>query len=53
MNDRKRKRAHAMLWAYLYFNMRNEPQGPREILCWRYLIEWAALGGKPDEAKGL
>lgn len=49
---RKRKRAHALMWAMLVYDMRAQPVGPRTIISWRYLLEWAMLGGKPDEVPG-
>lgn len=46
---RKRKRVHAMMWAYLVFAAKNLPAQGREVACWLALLEWASLGGKPDE----
>lgn len=46
---RKRKRVMAMMWAYLVFAARKLPIQGREPQCWLYLLEWASLGGTPDE----
>lgn len=39
---RREKRCHMMMWAILTH--------PHPVLHWRYLLEWAVLGGNPDEA---
>jgi hypothetical protein len=46
---RKRKRVHAMMWAHLVFHARKLPVADRDAKCWLYLLEWASLGGTPDE----
>jgi hypothetical protein len=42
---RKQKRCHMMMWAILTHGSRLNPALP-----WLYLLEWAALGGTPEEA---
>lgn len=42
-------RLNAMQHAYLIFHAKNVPERMRMILCWRHLLEWASLGGKPEE----
>ena len=42
-------RRQAMLHAYLNFHARKTDPVLREILVWRLLLEWASLGGRPDE----
>ena len=42
-------RTTLLLYAGLFYSMRNEPRGPREVLSWIYLLEWARLGGKQSE----
>lgn len=39
---RKQKRIHLMAWAMLM-------QTAQPALSWMYLLDWARLGGKPDE----
>ena len=46
---KRAERKRAMLWAYLTFHMKHQPQEARERICWMLLLEWAAAGGKPDE----
>jgi hypothetical protein len=41
---RKQKRVHMMMWAILLRDYKLNP-----ALHWMYLLEWAALGGQPDE----
>ena len=41
------RRVHLMLWAYLHFHAKKHAN--REKVSWAYLLEWARLGGKPDE----
>lgn len=45
-------RLRFMLWAYRVFRSRKTPQEPREKATWGLLLEWASLGGKPDEVIG-
>jgi len=42
LSPNKRKRANMFMWAILTLPI-------REDLSWHYLLEWASLGGKPDE----
>ena len=49
ISDSKRERCTLMLHAYLIFHAKKEPQGSREVLSWLLLLEWARLGGQPDE----
>lgn len=46
---RKRRRMHAMCWARLTYAMRAIPAARRELTSWLYLMEWARLGGQPEE----
>jgi len=46
---RKRRRIHLMFWAMLHHDARKEYRAA----AWLYLLEWAALGGTPDEVPGL
>lgn len=48
----KDRRCIAMLHAFLHFHARKLPQPGRELSSWVYLMEWARLGGKPDEVIG-
>lgn len=52
MSENKRRRIHAMTWAYLVFNARKLPVKDREATCWLCLLEWASLGGRRDEVIG-
>jgi hypothetical protein len=53
ISRRKQRRVHAMLWAYLNFHARKEPEKARNRLCWILLLEWARLGGKSDEVPAV
>lgn len=42
---RKQKRMHMLMWAMLTLPIRQD-------WSWRYLIEWAALGGVKEDGRG-
>jgi hypothetical protein len=49
LTPNKRRRIHAMMWAYLHHGIRGANPVARDIIVWRLLLEWASLGGTPDE----
>lgn len=49
LSPRQRKAGMFLLWAYLVYHMRKRPAVQRERACWGLLLEWASLGGKPEE----
>lgn len=49
LTRRQRIRFNFMMWAYLVFHMRKRPAAQLERACWGLLLEWASLGGTPNE----
>lgn len=47
MTDRrKERRIHALMWAMLHHTTKH-PHFDRTV--WRFLLEWAMLGGQPKD----